>query len=189
MSRPKSDDKRRAILEAAMRLFSEKGITNAPTSAISRAAGVAEGSLFTYFRTKNELMNELYFELRQEFSRSLTDFPHKGDARTRLRYIWDKYLDLGKAHPERLKVLAQLRASGRLFKENETPPFVFLEVLNATHEAVRLNELRDAPPEYLVLAIRAHAEATIEFINVHPESEAACREMGFRMVWKALTAK
>jgi AcrR family transcriptional regulator len=189
MSRPKSEDKRRAILEAAVRLFSEKGIADAPTSAISRAAGVAEGTLFTYFKTKNDLMNELYFELRREFSESMTDFPHKGDARTRLRYVWDKYLDLGKVQPERLRVQAQLRASGRLFKENEKPAFVFFAVLNATHEAVRINELRDAPPEYLVLAMRAHAEATIEFINVHPEHEATCREKGFRMLWKGLTAK
>lgn len=189
MSRPRSEDKRKAILEAALRVFAERGIADAPTSAISRAAGVAEGSLFTYFKTKNDLMVELYFELRQEFSRSLTDFPHHGDARTRLRYIWDRYLDMGKAHPERLKVLAQLRASGRLFRENEQPAFVFYEILNATREAARGNELRDAPPEYLVLSLRALAETAIEFILAHPECEATCRESGFRMLWKGLTAK
>jgi len=110
MSRPRSDAKRRAILEAALRVFAERGITHAPTSAISKAAGVAEGSLFTYFESKDELMGELYRELRQEFSRHLEDFPHDGDAKTRLRFIWDKYLELGAKHPDRLKVLTQLRA-------------------------------------------------------------------------------
>ncbi|HUH61390.1 MAG TPA: TetR/AcrR family transcriptional regulator [Terracidiphilus sp.] len=189
MSRPKSEDKRKAILEAALRVFAEQGIHHAPTSAISRAAGVAEGSLFTYFKTKNDLMNELYLELRQEFSRSLTDFPHRDDARTRLRYVWDKYLDLGKAHPERLKVLAQLRATGALFRENERPAFVFYEVLNATHEVVRGKELGNAPPEYLVLALRSLAETAIEFIQAHPESEPACRESGFQLLWKGLAGK
>ncbi len=189
MSRPKSEDKRKAILEAAVRVFAEQGITNAPTAAISKAAGVAEGSLFNYFKTKNDLMNELYFELRQEFSRSLADFPHSGDAHTRLRYIWNRYLDLGKAHPKRLKVIAQLRASGKLFRENEKPAFVFFEVMNATHEVVRNGELRDAPPEYLVLAMRSLAEITIEFINANPESEPACRELGFRLLWKGLAGQ
>ena len=189
MSRPRSEDKRKAILEAAIRVFTEQGITNAPTSAISRAAGVAEGTLFTYFRSKNDLMNGLYFELRQEFNRSLTDFPHHGNARTRLRYVWDRYLDLGKACPERLKVLAQLRATGKLFKESEQPTFVFVEVLNATREVVRGRGLHDAPPEYLVLALRSLAEITIEFINAHPESEMACRELGFRLLWSGLAGK
>jgi AcrR family transcriptional regulator len=189
MARPRSDDKRKAILDAALRVFAERGIADAPTSAISRAAGVAEGSLFTYFKTKSELINELYFELRQEFSRNLTDFPHQEDAYTRLRYIWDRYLELGAAHPERLKVLAQLRASGTLFKENETPALAFLEVIRGTQDATAGNELRNAPEEYLVLMMRAEAEATIEFINAHPECAEVCREMGFRMVWKGLTGQ
>ena len=187
MARPRSDDKRKAILDAALRVFAERGITSAPTSAISRAAGVAEGSLFTYFATKDELMHELYLDLRQEFSRQLTDFPHGKDARTRMRYIWDKYLDLGAAHPEQLTVLSQLRATGKLFKENETPAIGFHEVLKVAVEAVQGSELRNAPPEYLVLLLRAQAEMTMEFIAAHPESAAVCRELGFQMLWQGLT--
>jgi AcrR family transcriptional regulator len=186
MARPRSEDKRKAILEAALRIFAERGIANSPTSAISSEAGVAEGSLFTYFKTKDELMGELYLELRMEFSRYLTDFPHGEDPRTRLKYIWNKYLELGKLRPDQLKVLAQLRASGKLFKENEKPNFAFLEILLATHEAANGNELSKLPPEYLVLLMRAHAEMTIDYIAVHPESTEVCRELGFKMLWTGL---
>lgn len=137
MSRPRSDEKRQAILDAALRVVAERGIAHAPTWAISKAAGVAEGSLFTYFESKDELMTELYLELRQEFSRHLEDFPHETDAQTRLKFIWDRYLELGARYPERLKVLTQLRASGTLFKENEKPAFAYVEVLRATYEATR----------------------------------------------------
>jgi AcrR family transcriptional regulator len=99
-----------------MQVFAERGISNAPTWAISKAARVAEGSLFTYFETKDELMSELYRELRQEFSRHLEDFPHDGDAKTRLRFIWDKYLELGAKHPDHLRVLVQLRTCSRRTK-------------------------------------------------------------------------
>ena len=187
MSRPRSEDKRRAILDAALRVFAERGIASAPTSAISTAAGVAEGSLFTYFKTKDELMNALYLELRMEFSEYLTDFPHDADARTRLKYIWDKYLELGAAHPERLKVLAQLRASGRLFKDEEKPAFALLQVLKATGEAAQGSEVGSAPAEYLVLMFRALAEMTVEHLNANPERARVCRELGFKMVWNGLT--
>lgn len=188
MARPRSGDKQKAILDAALRICAERGIGGAPTSAISKAAGIAEGSLFTYFKTKDELLDELYATLRKEFSRHLTDFPHEEDARIRLRFIWDKFLELGAAEPARLKVLAQLRASGRLFRENETPNFGLIELLRATSEAVQGSELSKVPPEYLVLMVRAQAEITVEFINAHPESAALCRETGFRMLWNGLTA-
>jgi AcrR family transcriptional regulator len=187
LARPRSGDKRKAILDAALQVCAERGIGGAPTSAISRMAGVAEGSLFTYFATKEELFSELYLELRMEFSRHLSDFPHDQDTRTRLHYIWEKYLDLGAAHPEQLKVLAQLRASGQLFRENEKPAFALIAVLTATGEAAKGSELEKLPPEYLVMMVRAQAETTVEFINANPESAAVCRELGFRMLWAGLT--
>src|ERR1700756_603387 len=121
LARPKSENKRKAILEAAMDTFAGRGIGHAPTSAISAAAGIAEGTLFTYFKTKDELLNELYRELRKELDRELADYPFTADARTRLRFIWDRYLNLALKYPKRLKVLQQLRSSGRLFKDSESP--------------------------------------------------------------------
>jgi AcrR family transcriptional regulator len=189
MARPRSEKKRQAILDAALRIFAERGVACSPTSAISKAAGVAEGTLFTYFKTKDELMLELYLELRSGFSRALTDFPHLEDARTRLRYVWDKYLEYGAAHPEHLRVLAELRAPGKSFRENEKPVLAFIEVLKAVREAVGGNGLRQAPPEYLVLLVRSQAETTHDFIRVHPEWAAVCTELGFKTVWKGLTGE
>jgi|SRR5579863_1589121 len=189
MARPRSEDKRRAILDATMRVCADRGIADAPTAAIARSAGIAEGSLFTYFKTKHDLMNELYTELRLEFSRAMTDFPHHADARARLRYVWDRLLDMGIERPERLKVLSQLRASGRLFKDDEQPTFVFIEVLNAIREVVRTGPLRTAPPEFLTLVLRGLAEETIEYIQAHPESKELCREMGFGMLWRGLAGR
>jgi len=189
LARPRSGDKRKAILEAALRICAERGIGGAPTSAISRAAGIAEGSLFTYFKTKEELLNELYLELRMEFSRHLEDFPHGEDACTRLRFIWDKFLDLGARHPEQLKVLSQLRASGMLIRGNETPSFALIEVMRAIAEAAQAGELRAVSTDYLVLMIRAQMEITVEYLNAHPEAADACRYWGFKMLWKELTGK
>src|SRR3989454_9445229 len=50
---------KRAILRAALVLFAEKGFYRTTTKAISRNAGIAEGTLFNYFETKEDLA--LYF--------------------------------------------------------------------------------------------------------------------------------
>ncbi len=59
MACPLSDDKRTAILEAATELVALLGVS-APTAKIAKCAGVAEGTLFTYFANKDELLNQLY---------------------------------------------------------------------------------------------------------------------------------
>jgi AcrR family transcriptional regulator len=53
------ENTKRAILRAALELFAEKGFYRTATKAISRKAGIAEGTLFNYFETKEDLA--LYF--------------------------------------------------------------------------------------------------------------------------------
>lgn len=189
MARPKSNDKKKSILKAAVDLFAERGIAHAPTSAISSAAGVAEGTLFTYFKTKDDLINELYRELREEIDREMADYPFTADVRARLRFVWDRFLDLARKYPKRLKVQQQLRASGRLLKDAEPPNMVIMELLHTSKEGAEIGGLHNASAEYLVLMFRAQAEATVEFIVAHPEMEAECRELGFKLVWRALTGR
>jgi AcrR family transcriptional regulator len=187
LARPKSDSKRKAILEASMDLFAERGIGHAPTSAISAAAGVAEGTLFTYFKTKDELLNELYRELRKELDRELVDYPFSADAYTRMRYIWDRYVSLAMRYPKRLRVLQQLRASGRLLKDAEAPNMAITELLHTTREASEMGGVRNASAELLVLLFRAQIEATVEFIGAHRDLELESRELGFKLIWRGLT--
>lgn len=61
----KKESTRQAILRAALALFAEKGFYTTTTKAISRKAKIAEGTLFNYFQTKEDLA--LYF-LEEELS-------------------------------------------------------------------------------------------------------------------------
>lgn len=70
MARPKSEDKKKALLEAATTAIAQSGIA-ASTAVIARNAGVAEGTLFRYFATKDELINELYLHLKQSLCQSM----------------------------------------------------------------------------------------------------------------------
>ena len=53
------ENTKRAILREALKLFAEKGFYRTTTKAISKRAGIAEGTLFNYFQTKEDLA--LYF--------------------------------------------------------------------------------------------------------------------------------
>jgi AcrR family transcriptional regulator len=65
MARARSPKKRSAILLAAVEEIARVGL-GAATAKIAKRAGVASGTLFLYFENKEELLNDLYVELKSE---------------------------------------------------------------------------------------------------------------------------
>ena len=55
-------DKRRAILDAAIRVFARQGFHNARVSDVASEAGVAYGLVYHYFDSKDQMLNELFTE-------------------------------------------------------------------------------------------------------------------------------
>lgn len=53
------NDKELLILESAVKIFSEKGFNGATTSEIAKEAGIAEGTIFRYFKTKKDILHVL----------------------------------------------------------------------------------------------------------------------------------
>src|SRR5258708_12625452 len=94
MARPKSQEKRNALLAAAIELIAEQGLS-VPTSKIAHVAGVAEGTLFTYFETKERLLNDLYVELKlQEREEMMRDYPVHASLQDRPLHVCDNHVAL-----------------------------------------------------------------------------------------------
>jgi AcrR family transcriptional regulator len=190
VARPKSEDKRNAILEAATDLFAERGLAAAPTAEITRLAGVAEGSLFTYFATKDDLINVLYREIKLELADAMmSDFPRKKNVRTRLRHVWDRYVNWGIANPKQRKVLAQLTVSEVLTKESRdagSAPFVEFQTM--IREAIDRRVFRnDLPAELISKSLAVLVEATIDLTVSNPSKADKYRYSGFEMFWCGIT--
>ena len=192
MARPKSEDKRNAILDAATRLFAERGLAAAPTSEISKRAGIAEGTLFTYFPTKDDLINALYREIKLELANAMmSDFPRKKNVRTKLQHLWNRYVKWGIVNPEQRKVLAQLNVSEALTKESRdagSAPFVEFQTM--LRDAIEARVFRnDVPVELISKALAALVEATIDLMASNPAKANRYRETGFQMYWAALSRR
>lgn len=84
-------DKRKQILEMALKLFNENGFQGTPTSAIAKEAGVATGTLFYHFKTKEELVISLYVDIKQEINKL---FDEAVGESTDLEYIFKKALEI-----------------------------------------------------------------------------------------------
>lgn len=138
MARPRSEDKRNAILEAATRVIAVEGVS-APTAKIAKLARVAEGTLFTYFNNKDELLNELYLQLKAELRETMAAQALKAtkSLKATALHAWTHYVSWGVANPEKRKVLAQLGVSDRITAKSKAAGMVGFTELNARSSARR----------------------------------------------------
>lgn len=112
------NDKRARILEAAVKVFAERGFHSATVAGIARAAGVADGTIYLYFKGKDDLllrlfdekMTELLAEAREAVARERT-------APDKLRRFIQLHLALVERNPELASVLiVELRQSAQFLK-------------------------------------------------------------------------
>jgi AcrR family transcriptional regulator len=188
MARPLSDEKRSALIEAAIDLFSENGIDSTPTVAISKAAGVSEGSLFTYFKSKDGLVNALYLELKAELAQVLMQgFPRDGSIARKLKHLWDRHIAWCAQSPKKLKALERLLLSNRVdaaSRAHGAEPFRELD--DALQLAVEDGTLRDLSPPFLHQIFTAMVTATLQMIAAEPAAAAKYRREGFEILWNAV---
>ncbi|SRR6266542_576161 len=190
MARPRSEDKRNAILAAATQVFAERGL-GAATSAISGAAGVAEGTLFTYFKTKDELVNALYREIKLELADAMmSGFPRKKSVRERLQHVWNQYLEWGIANPLQHRVLRHIEVWGGLTEQSKaagSAPFAEIQAMAET--AIAQRTIQDLPQQFIAATMQALVEMTMEFMRQHPAQAEMYRNSGFEVLWAGITCK
>lgn len=115
-------EKRDAILAAALRLIARFGLHNAPMSAVAREAGVAVGTVYLYFPSKEAMINALYLHVLEDRNRTwkrermaTADTPL--DARAALWETWNGLAHWHLENEEGSNLIAQCRASGILSDE------------------------------------------------------------------------
>lgn len=186
MARPKSEDRRAALLDAATQVFAENGLA-ASTASISAKAKVSEGSFFTYFKTKDELLNELYRDLRLQLNTEiLAGFPHRGSARDRLEHLFSAYVTWGVRNPMGKKALKVIGMSPALTKESlaeNAEMFALIAKIKADAGKSAL------PQEMQSHALKAIADMTMDLIEKQPKRAEEFRAAGFQMLWGAMNAK
>src|ERR1700704_6952388 len=64
--RPVVADKRGAILRAAIRVFANNGYFNSKVADIAREAGVADGTVYLYFKSKEEILHSIFDRSMEE---------------------------------------------------------------------------------------------------------------------------
>ncbi|MDE1149417.1 MAG: TetR/AcrR family transcriptional regulator [Azospirillaceae bacterium] len=188
MARPKSEDKHNAILAAATQVVAEQGV-GAPTARIAKLAGIAEGTLFTYFPTKDDLLNQLYLTIKGGLrAEMMTAYPGDAPLRDRAHHVWNAFVDWGVRVPAQRRAMAQLMVSDRLTPQTRVEGSAgFARLDQLVLDGVAQGTLRDQPPGFAAAMLTAMAEATMDFILREPAAAERYRTAGFDAFWNAIS--
>ena len=109
MATPRSQtaiDKRRTILDAAVRVFARQGFHRCRVSDIADEAGVAYGLLYHYFRSKDEVLDTLFLERWELLLAAIADVDARDvGARDKLYEVASFIFDSYRYDPELMKVI------------------------------------------------------------------------------------
>jgi TetR/AcrR family fatty acid metabolism transcriptional regulator len=101
MARKRSDDKRQRILNAAVKVFAKKGYFAAKVSEIAHRADVADGTIYLYFKGKEDILVNLFDEVMAEHIESArTELATVEGAADKLRAIAEHHLGMLGANRE-----------------------------------------------------------------------------------------
>jgi TetR/AcrR family transcriptional regulator, fatty acid metabolism regulator protein len=136
-SSEKAGGKRERILEAAVRVFAEKSFYTATVAEIAREAGVADGTIYLYFKGKDDVLICLFEERMAELNvRMRGAVETQEGALARLTAFVHLHLSMVRSQPALAEVLTvELRQSAKLMKEYEARAFgEYLDILAAILE-------------------------------------------------------
>src|SRR3989442_15821280 len=92
--------KRERILEAAVKIFADKGFYNAKVSQIARVAGVADGTIYLYFKSKDDLLISIFEDRMEQVNRNVrAALDEEGTPLEKLRRLVHLHLELVEKNP------------------------------------------------------------------------------------------
>jgi TetR/AcrR family transcriptional regulator, fatty acid metabolism regulator protein len=119
-------DKRRILLDAAVRVFARRGYHAARVGDIAEEAGVAHGLLYHYFKSKEEVLETIFNDTWSELLAAVGDVEASGDsAQVQLRHVAAILLRSWRRQPDLVRVLV-------------------LEVTRSAQLGQRVSDVRDA---------------------------------------------
>lgn len=190
MVRKLDPEKRAQFLNAALKLFVENGVQNTSTAAIAKEAGTAAGTLFLYFPSKQNLINELVLEIVKEQSKHVEKMLDPGlSVRDTFYAIWNGTVRWFAENLTAYLYIQQVRDTGWLDERvTEDSNRYFEYFYMAIQKGLDAQEIEAYPLELIGEILYRDIVAVMNLIKVQPDSEKLEEYIhsGFEIFWKGI---
>lgn len=185
-------NKEQEILAAALKLFVEFGFHGTPTSKIAKEAGVANGTLFHYFKTKEDLIVGLYNHIKDDLNRHLSETQNEKDSlKDKMKNLYGASLHWGLLHKPEFYFIQQFHFSPHLAKVSaediEKQTRLHLQLLR---EGVTDKIFKPLPEQLISSILGGHVYGVYQYLlNTEQTQQKQAEIIGqtFELLWDMLT--
>jgi TetR/AcrR family transcriptional regulator, repressor of fatR-cypB operon len=185
MARSIDETKIERIKEATMQMVVSKGFGNASISEIAKKAGVAEGYLYNFYKSKTELVESLLHQLINELTDKLDALLNAGlDITTVFEQLIKELFSMANAQPEKIKFLYVLMNDYNFKIQESQRERIFQLCKEVKEKGIQSNEIRaDIDEEEIYLIGVTYP---IQFINLRFKNFFNRTEIGAAEIEKVL---
>lgn len=190
MIRSLDPQKREKFLQAALELFVANGVQHTSTAEISEAAGTAAGTLFNYFPTKQDLIDELALQIvRRQSENTKARLDASMSARDYFWAIWDSSIRWFMEHVNAYRYIQQVRDTGLLgpgVAEESNEHFTYY--YEAIRKGFKEDCLADYPLELIGGFLYQDIVAVMNMLIALPDAskQEALIRSGFDIFWNGI---
>jgi AcrR family transcriptional regulator len=189
--KPKDDEKLRAIAEATFTLVEQTGLSGLTMAAIAREAGLATGTLYVYFKSKEELMVALYERAKTATTASLMhgDDP-KEPFRSRFQRLWMNWLEHRLTHSAEVVFIEQYYNSPWFSEESRNLSDRLIKGwVDLIESAKAAQVLKDVPSVLLINSFGGSARETANLLRSGALARTdANLALAFGLCWDGIKA-
>ncbi len=149
MAKVSKEERKRQIMDMALKLFSKEGFFEVTIADIAKALGMSVGNLYNYFSSKDALAKELILYISKVLGSKIREINYKNiSSKEKIEEIVKFYFQTAKTRPELIEYFLRVYLSNREVFKNGcegmvcVSPFV-TEIMVFFEEGVRNKELRD----------------------------------------------
>jgi len=189
--KPKDDEKLQAIAKATFTLVEQTGLCGLTMAAIARESGLATGTLYVYFKSKDELLVALYEQAKTATAaRLMQGDDRRAPFRSRFQRMWMNWLEHRLTHYAEVVFLEQYYNSPWFSEESRNlSARLFKDWVDLIEQARAQQILKDVPTPMLINSFGGSVRETANMLRsgtlAHTDAHLV---MAFGLCWDGIKA-
>jgi len=191
MPRVRDDSKIDAIFNATLKLVLKTGFNGLKMADVAKAAKVATGTLYIYFKNKEQLINQLYLEIKTAKMKKLMQaYDARKPYAAVFKDLWLEYLHISLQEPEKMIFIEQFTHSSYLSGQVKKQADKLLASLEQfIQEGIKSKLVKELPVQLILGQLLGPIN---EMVKLHHDQRikmtASLQQRAFEMAWQSVKA-
>ncbi len=184
------NEKKQKILESALELFVERGFHGTSTTEIAKTAGVATGTLFHYFKTKKELINQLFLYSKESMLNDIEcQYNDEKNLKDNLKELWFNFVYYAFENPQKFQFILTFHTSPYITSlTKEQLEYITEDMMGVYKKGMEIQKLKEISFEMAMDFFWGNIVSTVSYFDKYPQKVTAKNlEKAFDLFWDGIS--